>query len=253
MMSLTVISVDRFLGVQFPLRRIITYSRAKKIIGFIWLLAFLAMSPKLYGVRAKNRNDNLVCFTSWDPFPKNTNMIMLIIQVVVFHVTPLCIMAVLYSITARKLWVRRIPGNVTEANQRLEHKTKVNVLKMCITVVVVFAFCWIPLYTVMVVSYTNVLVCPIPRKVTDVLFFLSLTSYAINPLIYFIFSKDYRNGFWDIFKPLLASCKPSLRPPISQTMEITDIRSSGMSILYDNEVKLLILTIAVEQRKLDFI
>ena len=56
------------------------------------------------------------------------------------------VISVLYSIIIAKVWGRHIPGNTTPANVRLLNKSKKNVLKMLITVVLVFAFCWFLLH-----------------------------------------------------------------------------------------------------------
>lgn len=235
-MSLTVIALDRFLGVKYPLRKIITRDRAKKIIGVIWLLAFIATCINLYSARPQNNNGNIRCVDIYPHFPQNSKVIFTIIQMVLFFVAPLCIMGVLYSITVYKLWIRRIPGNVTAANQRLEHQTKVKVLKMCITVVVVFALCWFPLYVMRIIELTSTFihVCPPSQNITIALVCLSFTSYAINPLIYFIFSRDFRNGFLDIIKPLGVFCHGLFHKP-----RTSDVTLSNTAITYDNNVQIL--------------
>jgi hypothetical protein len=206
-LSLTVIALDRFFAVKFPMKRIITRGRAKKVIATIWLSSFLASSPLLYASSYRNINSQLVCPKSWAPLPKNSYLIYVCTHFVLFYVIPLGVMGVLYSITVHKLWVRRIPGNVTEANQRLEQHTKMNVLKMCITVVVVFAFCWLPLYVTQVISVSKILKCAVSSSVNVIIVFLAHTYYSINPCIYFAFSKDYRRGFLRIFRPLINLCR----------------------------------------------
>ena len=240
-MSLTIIALDRFLGVKFPLRRIITRGRAKKIIAVIWILAFLATSINLYSARYSNQQGYLRCPRVWAPFPPNSGVINIITQMILFYVVPLCIMGVLYSITVHKLWVRRIPGNVTAANQRLERQTKINVLKMCVTVVVVFALCWLPLYVVRVIELSNTLPCPLPSKVITVVVYVSFTSYAINPWIYFIFSQEYRKGFRDIIKPLKSLCKQTSVPgPLNHyNPQTLDLRSSAVTMLHDSDIEII--------------
>ncbi|EDO35550.1 predicted protein, partial [Nematostella vectensis] len=146
MLSLTVIAFDRFFGVQYPMRRTITRTRAKVIIAVIWFLALIDSSPNLYIYSAVEVRGKIGCLMNWAPMHPDSQIIYVSTQMVLFYALPLVVMGILYSITVHKLWVRRIPGNVIAANQRLEHKTKVNVLKMCITVVVTFALLLFPIY-----------------------------------------------------------------------------------------------------------
>lgn len=207
-LSLTVIAFDRFFAVKYPLKRIITRGRAKKIIAVIWLLSCMASSPLLYAFSYKNKDQRLSCRQKWDPFPVNSYLIYVSTHLTLFYIIPLAVMAGLYSVTVYKLWSRRIPGNVTAANQRVEQHAKTNVLKMCITVVVVFALCWLPLFLSHVINRSNLLAgkCRLHSEVYSAIVFLAHTYYAINPYIYFAFSKDYRRGLRRIFRPLIDLC-----------------------------------------------
>lgn len=197
-MSLVLIAIDRFLAIKYPLHKYITVGRAKKLIAATWLLALIVILPFIYSYRSTNENNELKCYSVWDHFP--FYFIYMSFQTLLFLFIPLCIMGILYSITVHKVWVRRIPGNPTPANKLLEHQTKINVLKMCITVVIVFAVCMIPLYTLRIIEVSETLKCKVPDRVTTGIVTLSFASYVLNPLIYFVFSQDFRNGLWKIIK-----------------------------------------------------
>ncbi|XP_031557534.1 substance-P receptor-like [Actinia tenebrosa] len=238
-LSLTVIAFDRFFAVKYPLKRIITRGRAKKIIALIWLLSCIASSPLLYASSYENKNQRLSCPRKWGPFPVNSYLIYVVTHLVLFYIIPLAVMGVLYSVTVYKLWSRRIPGNVTAANQRVEQHAKTNVLKMCITVVVVFALCWLPLFLTHVILESKVLECGVQPAVYSAIVFLAHTYYAINPYIYFAFSKDYRRGLRHIFRPLIDMCgskqdRDYLRRSHVMDMSVsprTDLTESGIEVI----------------------
>jgi len=81
-------------------------------------------------------------------------------------------------------------------------RSKVRVVKMLVVVVVLFAFCWLPLYAVNVRIYFGS-----PLEVDDAEFrlltqtvipmaqWIGLSSCAVNPIVYCLFSSKFRDGF----------------------------------------------------------
>ena len=53
---------------------------------------------------------------------------------------------VVYTVICRKLWLRKIPGNVTTTNLAAAQKSKRKVVRLLVVIVLVFAICWFPSY-----------------------------------------------------------------------------------------------------------
>ena len=71
--------------------------------------------------------------------PRRSKATYTAVSFVFLYAVPLLVISVLYSVIIAKVWGRDIPGNATLENQRLLDRSKKNVLKMLITVVLAFA------------------------------------------------------------------------------------------------------------------
>lgn len=226
-LTLVAIAVDRFLAVTFPLKKLVTVSVARYAISFVWFASFLACSPLFYAIKLHKYQEMGLCYEDWTPvFPENSAKIFTISHNVIFYVIPLSLMTVLYAFIIRKVWLRHIPGQATEANQRVENKIKRSVLKMLITVVVLFASCWLPINIAMVVTDFGSSNC-FPGALMFAGWFLGHSNAAINPLIYLFFSREYRHGALNLLEKLVRCC-PKLS--LIHRGRMAEITSDGMSM-----------------------
>ena len=198
--TLVAIAVDRFFAIFWPLKRIITFRVAKGVIAGVWVSSFLISGPLLLVLSLEKGE----CIETWDPLfdTQIASRDYTIALFIVFYALPLCITACLYSLIMTKLWRRRTPGQETINNQ--EHKEKINrkVLRMLVTVVVIFTLCWLPLYVRMFVLYSvdpERFRCGLPYEMDFIPLFLGHANSAINPYLYVIFNENYRRGFATAF------------------------------------------------------
>ena len=208
--TLTAIAVNRFYAVFYPLKMGFSKSLSSVIIGFIWLVSCATASPMLYAMKVIEVEGNLQCVEQWTPAfddeSSHKNFSLLLLSL--FYALPLAVITVLYTAVVRKVWRRQVPGNITAPNQLVELATKKRVLRMLITVMIVFGLCWLPYYTYLLLSV--VVYSPVRcRPSVSVMFiglFLGHTNSAINPCIYAIFNKEYRSGFLSVHR----ACLPTL-------------------------------------------
>lgn len=113
------------------------------------------------------------------------------------YALPLTVIASLYSVIMMKLWRRQAPGQELSSNQENKDKTNRKVLKMLVTVVIVFALSWLPLYVRMFVMFAESVryICGLPYAMDFVTLYLGHANSAVNPYIYVIFNENYRRGF----------------------------------------------------------
>lgn len=199
-LTLLVITKDRFVAIIFPFHARMEWNTARIILAVIWVVALGVMAPLIYATRVQSgENGYEICYEDWAPAfdrnnaPKNYTVVLF----VTLYLTPLITMAVLYSIIARKLWRRKQVGEqVTNVDPAQTSRKKV--IKMLITVVVLFAACWLPLYVYQFIAFFALHRFPCFDYNYIFYFtslFLSHANSAINPFLYALFNKNYRNGF----------------------------------------------------------
>lgn len=216
-LTLIAIAVNRFFAVFYPLRMGFTKSLSTFTIGFIWLVSVATASPMLYAMKVIETEDgNLQCIEQWSPAfdgessHKNYTLFLLTL----LYALPLAAISVLYTAVVRKVWKRQVPGNLTAPNQLVELVTKKRVLRMLITVVIVFGLCWLPYYTYLFM-YFIVNGCP-PASVMFLGLFLGHANSAINPCVYAIFNKECRGSLRSVNR----TCLPML--PLSRVPRTTN-------------------------------
>ncbi|XP_022783549.1 substance-P receptor-like [Stylophora pistillata] len=205
--TLTALALERFFAVVFPIWKVVNIKRTRWLVGFIWMGSIASASPLFYAAKVIIYAGVPFCLEEWAPAfdGKRSQSIFTIVSFVLLYVLPLLLISVLYSIIIAKVWGRNIPGNVTPANQRLLNRSKRNVLKMLISVVVAFALCWCLMHlNLILMDFTDIfLPCGIPIGLQTTGFLFGHANSAINCCIYLIFSQDFRRGMKDILKPLL--------------------------------------------------
>ena len=226
-LTLAVIAADRFIAIFFPLRRAINSRKAIWLIAATWFVPALPGTILLYVNRIYEFRGSWYCLEFWEPdIPIIYNTVYSAADVILFYALPLLEIIVFYSAIIYKIWMRKIPGQTTTANQQLEMKAKKNVLKMLIIAVLTFALLWLPSRLIMLISTFDSLSCfrtPTLRFMGN---FLAYLNCAINPFIYIIFSQDYRKAYKALF-----DCVPCRKVDLSrlhsQSMDITEITNSG--------------------------
>ena len=206
-LTLAIIAADRFIAIYFPLKRVIDSRKAIRLIAAAWLVPALPASIFLYVNNLVKIGGATFCVEMWLPaIPMYVNTIYTTADFIIFYALPLVEIIVLYAAIIYKIWMRKIPGQVTTANQQVELKAKQNVLKMLIVAVLTFALFWLPLKANVMISLYSKARCLYNPLVNFLSLFFACTNCAVNPLIYLTFSRDFRNGF----KAICHSCLVSL-------------------------------------------
>ena len=201
-LTLAVIAADRFIAIFFPLRRALSSRKAFWLIAVTWLAPALPCSIFLYVNKLFEFHGTVYCVEIWEPtISRDVNTVYSTADFIVFYALPLLEIIILYSAIIYKIWMRKIPGQVTAANQQLELKAKKNVLKMLIIAVLTFALFWLPTkIAFFIVTFGWGPPCWRTPTFRFLIFFLAHVNCAVNPFIYIVFSRDYRNGFKAVFQ-----------------------------------------------------
>ena len=197
--TLCAIAFDRFFAIFRPLKRVITFRVAKGIIAASWLSSIIISGPQLYVLGITGEKGVAQCVETWAPpfdeakSPRDYTIALFFL----LYALPLMVIASLYSVIMMKLWRRQAPGQELSSNQENKDKTNRKVLKMLVTVVIVFALCWLPLYVRMFVMFaeSDRYICGLPYEMDFLTLYFGHANSAVNPYIYVIFNENYRRGF----------------------------------------------------------
>lgn len=236
--TLCAIAFDRFFAIFRPLKRVITFRVAKGIISSTWLSSVIISGPQLYVSTTTGEKGLAHCKEKWDPpFDENTAPRDYTIALfVMLYALPLTLIASLYTIIMFKLWRRQAPGQELSSNQENKDKTNKKVLKMLVTVVIVFALSWLPLYVRMFVMFAESAryVCGLPYDMDFLTLFLGHANSAVNPYIYVIFNENYRRGFRTALSRRRRGSSRELSRSTTRRTKSTRLQEKEANLLHDD-------------------
>ena len=199
--NLVLITVDRFVAVVFPLRSPLI--RSKLCPFFIlgtWIVAAAIISPLLFTYQLVQYSGEMRCVTRWKKaFGESSSFAdYLLAGSILFRYIPVMLLVILYSIIIIKLKTQKHPGEQSANTQQQRNKRNRNVLQLSIAIVLVFVFCWLP-------NTTNFLIIRYRASSIHqfscgfwlyyyVTYYMAVGYCAINPIICFVFSSNYRQG-----------------------------------------------------------
>lgn len=203
--TLTVIAIERYLAIVCIWRKPLSSKSVACSITSLWLCAGLIFIGLLFRFRTKTQDGATICEPD-SVLPDAVSKADMIVRVVVTYAVPLLIMAVLYSLIASFLWRYKPPGN-ENFNQRVHARRAKNrraVIKMLMTVVIVFAVCWFPVHVGHIMSefYPEDYEA-FPEVGTLLFVWLAHANAAIHPWLFILFSENLRDETKATFRKLL--------------------------------------------------
>ena len=204
--NLILIAVDRFGAVVFPLRSPLI--RSKLCPFFIlatWIVAVAVNSPDLFTYKFVEYPERTRCAFEWEKvFGESSSVASFVLaSYSLFIYIPVLLLVILYSIIVIKLKTQAHPGEQSANSQQQRDRRNRNVLQMSIAIVTVFVFCWFP-YSInfLIILYQDTLThlsCSF-WIYYEVSIYMANAYCAINPVICFMFSSNYRKALKRLIK-----------------------------------------------------
>ncbi|CAH2075319.1 unnamed protein product, partial [Iphiclides podalirius] len=203
--TLTAIAVDRHRAIITPLSAHTSKRIAKVIIVFIWILALSLAAPMAmsWEVVMEDEIDPVTRmfykkpFCAPSEFGAHSLAIYRLLLYIFQYIIPLCVITYAYVHMAMKLWGARAPGNAQETRDANQMKNKKRVIKMLVLVVALFALCWLPLQSYMLLQ--SFFPSINEYRYINVIFFcfdwLAMSNSCYNPFIYAIYNEKFKKEF----------------------------------------------------------
>ena len=206
--NLILIAVDRFGAVVFPLRSPLI--RSKLCPFFIlatWIVAAAVSSPDLFTYELVEYPEGTCrCVENWktEAFGESSSFASFsLAYYILFIYIPVLLLVILYSIIVIKLKTQVHPGEQSANSQQQRDRRNRNVLQMSIATVTVFVLCWLPFsINSLIIEYQDTsTLSSCSFWIYDAVTIYMANAYcAINPIICFMFSSNYRKALKRLIK-----------------------------------------------------
>ena len=204
--NLIPIAVDRFGAVVFPLRSPLIRSKLCPFFILVtWIVAVAVNSPYLFTLELVGYLEENRCVFEFEKvFGESSSFAsFLLAYYILFMYIPVLLLVILYSIIVIKLKTQAHPGEQSANSQQQRDRRYRNVLQMSIAIVTVFVLCWLP-YSInfLIVWYrdsSTLFSCSF-WIYCEVTLYMANAYCAINPVICFMFSSNYRKALKRLIK-----------------------------------------------------
>ncbi|XP_031552518.1 galanin receptor type 1-like [Actinia tenebrosa] len=199
------IAIERFCAVMLPLKTFQS-SKCNRRLGVIatWLISTVYTSPYFYTFRLlpTKPEGSYVCVHLWEPVFNNyiAQKKYYLTSLIIMYLLPLLLAIVLYSVLLMRLRRRVCLGQ--SAKRALDQSKQVT--NLAITIITVFALSWAPvhiIHMIFIFKWNWSLPCDMD-KVWFGAFFLGWMNSLGNPVVHFIFCKNYQRCVKKMFGSL---------------------------------------------------
>ncbi|XP_076632519.1 RYamide receptor [Colletes latitarsis] len=199
--TLVAISIDRYIAIMWPLRPKLSKRQAQFLILAVWVLAMTISVPIAVVSQLSQPSPKYeVCkkYMCQEVWPSLENKYYYSIALLVLqYVIPIMILVFTYTSIAVMVWCKRPPGEAENVRDQRMARSKRKMVKMMMTVVIVFTVCWLPYNILMLIidnneassSWTGL------PFVWMSLHWLAMSHSCYNPVIYCWMNARFRSGF----------------------------------------------------------
>ncbi|XP_068690886.1 prolactin-releasing peptide receptor-like isoform X1 [Montipora foliosa] len=204
--SLTLMALDRFLAVVFPMSRFPSFRQVKVLTSLIWMSSVILMIPAgvLWTVR---EHDGVGSYCEpmfeevFGDFQKGVTGFYTYLFLTTYLI-PLLTISILYCLVCCNLWLQKLPGEKSLRDvQKRRHEVKKKIVRTLVIVTAAFAVCWLPANTYhLILAFNEELHSSSPRFMMSILFWCGHANSAINPWLYMLLTNQFRKCLGDLVR-----------------------------------------------------
>lgn len=188
---LTLMSIDRFLAVVFPIRS--AKWRKPKVAmilsGLAWFVSFLMVLPVTVFSHVQDKFNT--CNISWPDSSDYWSFAFILYTSIMGFFGPLIIISLCYLLIVIKVKSAGMRAGLTK-----RRKSERKVTRMVVIIVLVFALCWLPFFTI---NFVNIIYTIPENESTAVVYFslviLTYVNSCANPVLYGFLSENFKQSF----------------------------------------------------------
>lgn len=232
-LSLVSVCIERFVAIVFPIKAQILCNRRKNfiVVSLIWYVGFMCALPTaLYNqVILVNPLQNFsLCLTS---FPTMLGQhVYKFSEFALFYFIPVCIQIILYAIIGKRLYVStselhtkfqmRKDTNCKTDRTSDTIKARKGVVKMLVASVIVYTGCYAPPQVLLFYNAISNTRFQETWEFVAIVHVIAYINSAANPILYSIFSQNFRKNFKKCLKCICLKSKDKYRRVMfNSTME----------------------------------
>ncbi|XP_041376757.1 histamine H2 receptor-like [Gigantopelta aegis] len=209
--TMVVMSFDRHVAIVY--QKILTQMQAVLLVGLVWMISMAMTGPQIYEYSTYHKfdaddNETEVACGSHG-IEENFELIYASCVVALCYFLPLALIIINYVRVVAFLKKVTRESSMGQSVTSVVSKATVNVLRMLITVTAVFALLWLPFFVLFTMEeITGTDDSTAAGGTSNVLkqLFVALSTTS-NPVLYLIFSREYRHGLINILQ-----CKNAVVP-----------------------------------------
>jgi len=209
-LTLTAISIHKYIGVVQPTKRkIFTRKRTIMAVAWVWVQALMtALTPILGWNEYEHIPGRTQCSVK---VPRNSEVSELtncLFIIICGFVIPLGIMNFSYLKIFRtvKIHTKRVKSHSFSDDQKSAFLNERRITVTLFIILAAFLACWSP-FSVLTI-YATLAGHELSKHFSVVAYWLGFLNSAMNPLIYALRTKEFRQGYRQIFGILLPRCFP---------------------------------------------
>ncbi|XP_041980433.1 gonadotropin-releasing hormone II receptor-like [Aricia agestis] len=202
---LVCISLDRFFAVLYPLRLAVVRKRSKIMLTCAWVVALLCSLPQslVFRVMHHPTDPDFQQCVSFGAFSNQHQELaynvtcLLAMYFLPLIIITVCYIRIFYEIRSNSTDVgkstpaKRGRIQLRRSDQRPLVRARRKTLRMTVTIVTVFACCWLP-YATMTLWYMldRQSAVHVPARVQDLFFIMAVSNSCMDPLVYGSYTLD---------------------------------------------------------------